>query len=77
MGRVCSVLAIAIFLTLTSVAEPLAQSRDSGRKCKGPRPDPHCHAVSVPEIDPAGGFIPLALLGGSLLLVAEVRRRRR
>ena len=80
MGRCFSIMALGLLLALVNEGKPLAAPNDLIIKiddCKVDKAKKGCRAVSAPEIDPAGGLIPLVLIAGTLLLVAESRRRFR
>lgn len=77
MRRLAIIFGSCLILVLASPGETLSAPVDSGikiDKCKISKKDQGCNVVSAPEIGAAGGLIPVVLLGGILLLVAESRR---
>ena len=80
MGSLFSIVAVGVVLAVTNAGDLLAapsNARISIDKCKNGGPTKGCQVVGAPEIDTAGGLIPIVLIGGALLLAAESRRRIR
>ncbi len=81
MKRMFLIVAMGLALGATNPASLLAAPRDGSGSvgtCKSGRNQPvGCRALAAPEIDPAGGFVPMVLIAGTLLLLAEGVRRTR
>ncbi len=74
MRRLAIIIGSCLILVLASPAETLAAPADKGIKVDKCKINQGCEVVSAPEIGVAGGLIPVVLLGGVLLLMAERRR---
>lgn len=83
MRRLCGILVMVLALGAMSPASGLADpgnGKGNGGvgNCKGgANQQERCNALAAPEIDPAGGLVPMALIAGALLLFAEGARRAR
>ncbi len=77
MRRLATIIVCSLMLGLAGPGESLAAPLDTGisvDKCKIGKKSKGCEVVSAPEIGASGGLVPIVLLGGILLLIAERRR---
>lgn len=74
MRRLAIIIGSCLILVLASPGETLSAPVDNGIKVDKCKINKSCSVVSAPEIGAAGGLIPVVLLGGILLLMAESRR---